>query len=536
MKKLTKLITLALCVAMIISAFAGCGGKESAIGGMEKSDLVLNGDKIYPIQSDTVLDYWFITGLAPDVENFGDTPLAAEIERLTGVKINYMHAQSGGGKEQFQIMLASDDLPDIVEHDWKTYPGGPAQAITDEYIYDLTDIIPEWAPALTKIFKEHPEWERQSKTEDGKYFAYPFIRGEKKLCVGAGNYIRKDWLDDAGLPVPETIDDWYETLKVFKANGAKRPLTGTQTKNPFVWAYGVTEGFYLDGNTVKYGPYEPGYKEFLTTFSKWYKEGLVDPDIAINDAKTVDAAVMNGDAGVIYGWAGGGLGKYLSAAQNDADVDPDFNMVAVNTPVLKKGEKPEFGQLSNDVVLTYSAAISKNCKDVELAARFLDFGYTEQGNITYNFGVEGESFNWVEKDGKQYPQYTDLILRNPEGKTISDMLRTYTRASVAGIMVQRVEYVEQYYQMPQQKEALDVFANTNMEKHLMPSITIPTEKSEEYADKMSQIKTYVDEMYVKFLTGRESLDKYDEFIAQLEKFGVKDVIAIQQAAYDAYRK
>ena len=38
--------------------------------------------------------------------------------------------------------------------------------------------------------------------------------------------IRKDWLDDLGLEVPETIDEWYTALKAFKEEkGATAPLT-----------------------------------------------------------------------------------------------------------------------------------------------------------------------------------------------------------------------------------------------------------------------------------------------------------------------
>ena len=285
MRKITKLITLALCTAMTVSAFSGCGCKKNTIAGIGKSHLVLNGDKIYPIQSETVLDYWMTTGYSPDYENFGDTPLAKQVEKATGVKINYMHPQ--GGSEQFQIMLASYDLPDIVEHDWRTYPGGPAQAVEDGYIYDLTDIFAHWAPAITKVFKEHPEWGKEAKTEDGKYFAFPFIKGDDRLNSGAGNFMRKDWLDDAGLEVPETIDEWYKALKVFKKNGADRALTGTQTKVPFMGAYGLAETFFINKGKVKFAPYEPAYKDFLKTFAKWYAEGLIDPDIAINDTKTV---------------------------------------------------------------------------------------------------------------------------------------------------------------------------------------------------------------------------------------------------------
>ena len=74
-----------------------------------------------------------------------------------------------------------------------------------------------------------------------------------------------------------------------------------------------------------------------------------------------------------------------------------------------------------------------------------------------------------------------------------------------------------------------------MNDHLMPEIYVLGEESEKAADIMAACKTYIDEMTLKFITGDVSLDKFDEYLAQLEEFGIKDAIKFRQSAYDRYQ-
>ena len=54
----------------------------------------------------------------------------------------------------------------------------------------------------------------------------------------------------------------------------------------------------MDGDTVKFGPTEAGYKEFVTEMAKWYAEGLIDTDLASVDKSTVQSKFANGQAGI----------------------------------------------------------------------------------------------------------------------------------------------------------------------------------------------------------------------------------------------
>jgi len=266
--------------------------------------------------------------------------------------------------------------------------------------------------------------------------------------------------------------------------------------------------------------------------NEWYKKGYIDPDFAVFDSKKHNANVLNGKTGSFSGYLGSGLGTFI---ENAKDIE-GFDITGTQFPVMKEGDvNAEYSKFNREVDTATSTAISKNCKNIELAARFLDWGYTAEGNEIYNFGIEGESYTWEEKDGEKYPTYTDLVFNNPEEMTISDVLHMYTRAAQSNVpMILDHRYSEQYYAFPQQQEASVEWAKTNMAVHMMPAIYILEEETDKDSEIMASVQTYVDEMTYKFIAGEESLDKFDDYLSQLDAFGLQTSVGFRQSALDRY--
>ena len=232
-----------LCAAICAAgcALSGCGtdGKPADTATEEFTFTQ------YPIETDTTLKYWVsLNGnLLTTVKNLSETPFAAELEKQTGVKLEFIHPAAGQGGEQFNLMLASDDLPELFGYYWYAFPGGPGSAISGGHIRRLNELIDEQSPNLKAYLEANPEIDKSVKTDDGSYYVYPFIRGDKSLTAYQGLYIRQDWLSELGLSMPETIDEWTNVLTQFKEKkGAKIPLAYSST-NPFCSAFGIKEDF-----------------------------------------------------------------------------------------------------------------------------------------------------------------------------------------------------------------------------------------------------------------------------------------------------
>lgn len=529
MKKLSFAAGIAALSILTTSVLSGCGGGETSTETTASTEAKY-GDT-YPIQTSNKLTYWvdFTNQSTSGVTNFADLPFYKAVKERTGIEVEFTHPSSS---EQNNMMLASGEYTDIMEIDFYNHPGGPSKAISDGYIIPLNDYM-KFAPNFKKYLEENPEVDKMCKTDDGIYYAFPFIRGDKTLIVYCGLMLRQDWLDDLGLSVPTTIDEWHTVLTEFKnKKGAVAPLSfligALKNAAAFSGAYDVRSGLYVDNGVVKYGENEPGYKEFIKTMRQWYSEGLIDKNVATLDSKILDSNVLDGKTGAMLGNVGGGMGKWALAMKN---IDPDFKLVAAPYPSLNKGERVRFGQFDNMVQAAGSASISTSCKDVELAMRYLDYAYSEEGSMLFNFGEEGVSYNMI--DG--YPTYTDLITHNPDGKSFMDMIGIYCRPNGNGPFIQDPRYMEQSASLPEQKEALQLWSDNDADQTQMPRILLTTEESDKIARIKSDLDTYTSESFMSFILGTMSIDDYDAYLNQLKTIGVDEYVKVYQDAYDRYQ-
>ena len=543
MKKSNKVLALLTAVSLSAGLLAGCGGSassasSSAAGSSTAADSANTATEefSYPM-SGKELTYWceLNTNVSANYTNMGDTPFGQGLMERTGVTITYLHPPTGQLNEQFNLILADGDLPDIMEYTWQSYPGGPQKAIEDGNILALNDIIDQYCPNLKAYLEAHPDVDRQCKTDEGNYYMFPFVRGDDSLRVSTGLMIRQDWLNDLGLEMPTTIDEWHDVLTAFKTEkDATAPFafeyTTPSLRNnwPFMSAYNTTAEFYVgDDGKIHYGPAEENYKEFLTTMNQWYKEGLLDPDMPTAQLDQVSAKMTSGAAGASLGWIGSRMGVWTTAAK---ETDPNYDLEAAPVPTLNKGETAKMGPMDNVVVNNGGAAITTRCKDIEAAARLLDWAYSDEGHMYYNFGTEGESYTM--ENGE--PVYTDLILNNPDGLPIAQAMSGYIRGNYNGPFVQDVRYAQQYYTMDCQKKAQATWTVPEASEHVLPPITPSSGESEEFSAIMNEINTYRDEMTLKFILDTESLDNFDKFVDTMNQMNLKRAIEIENSALDRY--
>ena len=372
-----------MTATLAVTSLAGCGSggsnqpqtttpKQTTSGGVQQGGASQEGvstpeEFSYPISSTETLTYWceLNQNVSANYSSLSETPFAQEWAKQTGVQLEFQHPPANQGSEQFSLLLADGNLPDLMEYAWMNYPGGPEKAITDGNILALNDIFEQYCPNITKYLKENPDIDKMIKTDEGHYYVFPFIRGDTKLCNTIGPMIRQDWLDELNLEMPTTIDEWEIVLTAFRdQKGARAPFSWEYTMgaltnwNPFMLAYGVTRDFYLaDDGTIHFGATEQGYKDYLTLFHKWYAEGLLDPDLATLALDQVSAKITSGEAGASLGWAGSRMGTWINAA---IQTDPDFMLAAAPYPTLNKGEYPEFGQIDNQYPNQGCVAITKS--------------------------------------------------------------------------------------------------------------------------------------------------------------------------------
>ncbi len=493
----------------------------------------------YPMNTNATVKYWMDLhpNLSVTTKNFGDTPLAKEIEKRTGVKCVYQHPVAGQEQESLFLLIASGSLPDVVEYIWTSFPGGPNTAINNGAILRLNDVYDKYCPNLKKYLKSHADWDRMTKTDEGDYYVFPSIRAGQNLLVTSGPVVRKDWLNDLKLPVPQTIEDWHTVLKAFKEKkGAVYPLTTNLNYlrtdyGPAFDVCGDQQGFYIDKGKVMYSWNTPGYKEFLKTMNRWYAEGLLDPNFAQFTTKSRDAYILSGKSGATDCPAASGIGAWLDAMETK---DPKFSVTGTRYCSPQKNQLPRFVRSSQVYggANKGSAAISAKARPevVEAAARLLDYNFSPEGIRLMNFGIEGISYQLV--NGK--PKYTDAMMKDPKMSPTAALTR-YIRANYYGPFPALPEYLDEYYLRPQLKEAQKYWMENNYSKHQLPPITPNDKEGQELSRIINDLNTYVQEMTMKFILGSEPIGNYDAYVSQVKKLGIDRVLEIYQNAYIRYR-
>lgn len=523
MKKTISLLMSVLVAACVVGCQNGQSTQSNSSGNYPKGVIT------YPMDTDAKLTYYvkMPSNISTIVSNYGETKFAQESMKRTGVQIEYIHPAQGNETEQLNLLIASQNLPDIVETSWlKRDPDG---SISKNVIYKLNDYIEDYAPNFKAYLDEHEDIAKSVMTDAKNYYAFPMIRASEKLLNTSGFFVRADWLQEAGLSAPETIADWDVVLEKFKARpGAEYPIAvQMDSLKYFAGAYHTAEGFYVDNGKVKFGALDDGYKQFLQKISEWVGKGYIDENFPIMDFNTMNAKILNGSAGVSFGAGGGQLGTFLKTKQAS---DPQYDLVPVPFPVLNKGEKSTYSSRQLPYSPISVAAVTKKCTQPEIAVRYLDYAYSEEGYMLNNFGIEGESYEM--KDG--YPTFTKLITDNPDGMAMAQILTTYARSTFEGPFVQDERYIEQYYQLPRQKEALEVWSQNDYGKHAVPQITLTKEESSEFAGIMTEVNTFAAESITNFMLGKAPISEYDTFVNTLHDMNIDKAISIYQAAYDRF--
>lgn len=552
-KGIIRVVCLILTLVLALSAFAGCSKTSDESDKKEETKPTENtntqaqkteeeSDAALPIVKEPItIKYWVeIDGKPAQVlKNYSEMAAFREVEKITNIKFQFLHPPAGQGREQFNLMIASGDLPDVIEYNWRNVPGGPAKATDDKTIVKLNDLIDKYAPNYKKLMAEHPEWRKQAILDDGTHFMFPFIRGDEVLISWRGLQIRKDWLDKLGLQLPKTLDDWYTVLKAFKekdpnGNGKNDEIPfgqfglGFNGFLNFMYAWGLgpeDNGFYNNNGKVAYSYIQPAYKEFLANMNKWYKEGLIDPDYLVIDRKLFDTKMMNELIGATVGGPEMGfLGYYMKMMK---DKNPNFDLQGVEYPIGPASKS--YGWKDRNVP-GHGAAITTSSKYQKEITRLMDCFYGEEGRLLLNFGPKG--YAWDTVDGKI--KFTDIVLNDQDG--FDNALTRIGRATFNGPMVQHRAYVDQGRSFfAQQSQAVDRWKAAD-ESLVLPPVSPTTQESQRLATIMNEVNTYATEMRDKFIMGNVSLDKFDDYAANIKKMNIEEAIEIMQAALDRYNK
>lgn len=532
MKERMRIVSILLILTMAASILFGCSAKDKT-GGIKETGNADNANQGIELPlTDKPVTLTVFAGLDSNLEgiikDYNNNMFFQELEKRTGVHLEFVIPEIGSENDAYYSMIASDNFTDIISHYSYAYPEGLDAAVDDGYYMDLTPYLDTYLKDYNALRNRDSYTLKCTTTASGRVAACYDIY-TKKQGPWMGLQLRKDWLDELGLKVPVTYDDWENMLTLFKEKkNAYAPLCigangYLEYSHALSAGFGVYENFMQVNGKVVYGPAEEGWKEYLTLLNDWYQKGLIDPDFMINGEWQVDKSMVeNGQTGA---WNA----MYIMMSQYEQAV-PGMDVIPVASPVKKEGDalhiRREDSSIGNPVT------ISAKCKHPEIAMKLLDYLYTEEGSLLANYGVENDTFTYNSK-GK--PQVTDKISKNPKysmGQAQALYLLPPNR--LGGLY----DWTRELGAVPKQDlEGYKVWS-TGDDAYILPtSLTYTSEESKERSKIVADVTKYMNSMAVNFITGVTDINTgWDNYISELKKMNLDRAVEITQQALDRFNK
>lgn len=519
---------LAITLALVLL----CGCALAELDDYYKPPVMNEGQ--YPIAEEGVkLTYWMPinAGAANFISSYDENPSYQKIQENTGVDIEFIHPAAGTVTDSLQIMLASGELPDMIQIQRESWYAGGLKALYEEgAIIDISPYLDEYAPQYKEVVMNSEEAQRQIVDEGRVYGFYKITYADPMPYIRFN--ANKQWLEEFGMSEPKTIAEYEAYFQAVLDNKpGVTPLyvqpTSMEQMGLVMGAFDMLKDWYMvDDSTVGYWANAAQYKEFLTLMNEWYDKGYLSKDFA---SLTLEEAQALFDVGQIA-CMGDSVDLVFSRTTSDT-------FTATNFPYMRKeadsvvGNSTASWPVDNDNA--WVTVITSSCKNVEAAVQYLNYGYTYEGSLYFTFGIEGEHWNWG-VDG--VPKFTDEILNNPKGMTISNV--SYALKIHFG---SRYCYPDSigHPGTASNEDALRIRTMWKDDKNeqnylrLVP-ISLTTEEANERAELMIQVDTYANEMMLKFITGAESLDYYDAYLQELGARGLDRAMEITQGALNRY--
>lgn len=505
-----------VCFLLIIVLLLGCFLSACAKTAVESLSTIEKDDD--PIS-------WWCPKRYKHVDKMHDSAVYSQLMKETGVSLRFIHPPEGEHRERFLMLMKEDELPDIISHDFiNDYPGGVEKALNDGIIIPINNIIDQYCPNLKKFLEERPDIRTMISTRDGSITCFPSIQLEREIRTYMGPFARKDLLEDIGADSPVTVAEWYELLLQLKNKTGVTPLSfygGKIFDTDFlIGAYGISWGFYIENGEVKYGPMEEGFTDFIRELKKWYEADLISPGVFTDSSGIYAAKAKRGNTGIYVDY----VSSMETYRQAIASKNQAAEFLALSYPVLSHGDIPFSGHIAAVFIPFASAYITKDNKDIERTAKLLDYAYSPEGSLLFNFGIEGESY--VLDNG--IPSYMPEMYASEEG--FSEAVKCYL---ASGPFVRDPWQFEQMLQTDTQRRACELWGATEAESHVLPTVILSAADAEYVALHSKGIDDIILKWLKDYMLDRSGSVTVKQLQDTLRFMGIEDLIAIYQQLLDA---
>lgn len=488
------------------------------------------------------------------VSDFNDNAYTQWLEETAGVDLEIEVVNFTDAQTKLNLVLASGDLPDAIL-------GFPmtssllAQQGSQGVFVPLNDLMATYGSETKRIFEdERPQLLPLITSPDGNVYGLPEINECFHCFLSQKMWVYKPWLDALGLAVPTTTDEFEAMLIAFKeqdpnGNGVadEIPFSGNAEglggwhnsveqflMNSFVFYDRIQHDrlLLIDGQ-VQAAYAQPGYREGLRFLNRLYSQGLIDPNSLIQDNAALLQIGSQMEPHLLGATSGGWMGTYTEPKTLAQGGEMD-NWIAV-PPLLG----PEGVQTAAYAPWGFNVGrfvVTSAAEHPDVVFRLADLMYSNEATMRNTFGVP--EIDWI------VPPDGELGINGLQAayRTIANwsdgMTNTAWRQS--GMTYRTSDFrlsqsaQEQFVEVPLFEASNAMLPYAPAIEALIPPLTYEDDAASEVTEIQLAVKTYVDEMLVRFITGDANIDaEWDAYLATLDSQGLSRLLELTQAAYES---
>lgn len=509
--KLKKLLMSSLVLAAVSSMSACSSGTKGQATTKDKNEFTVVNVR-FPESTDVYLKE-------------GSIP---EATKEAGVKINWDTYTSLEWPDKKGVVLGGGDLPDAF---WGNTALQDADIANNEASFiPLEDYINEdTMPNLAKIFKDDPKMKAIVTNADGHIYSLP-SRMTGRAKVGNQLFINQKWLDNLGLEMPETVDEFEKVLLAFAKEDAdgdgdktnEVPFTGLGFRMLLPWGIDLSSSpitwMNYDGEELYYQPTTDLYKQTIQRMHNLFKEKAIDQEFFTQDW----TSLMNkiNEVSVV-----GVADNYnpLNMGEERGEY--------VALPALTGLDGKKHVMMDQDPYSRNQFVVTQNCKNPEKLLQWVDKMYTEDASVQTYFGPFGKC---TEKNDDG----TYSLLTNDEGKLQDDYallntMRDWAPQYGSEELDTRIKMLEDQGDGYKHKiaEPLEQYLGEQY-----PMLNYTSEEQRELSTLQADIDSFVTSKQAEWVTNGGVEKEWDGYIKQLKQMGLDRFLEIQNAALKRYNK
>ena len=546
-----RIMAMVLAAGMILSLTA-CGGSKKPELNTGELQEVDPAELKFPLAEKATLT-GMISYPANTESNPNNRTIFKRLQEKTNVEIEWTAIQGDQWGDKITLAMANlDTLTDFVftagfgDNDLLRYAD---QGV----IIPLEEYIDACMPNLKTVFDKYPEYRAMSTAPDGHIWALPWIEqlGSEKTAiqtVGDMSFINKKWLDFLRLEVPQTVDEFEQTLIAFRDHASELQaefgiegsiipmscIVNDGNQDPAILINGFGEGYgdcdqgrhiaVTDDLKVICTATQQGFKDGIAWLHSLYEEGLIDPEAFTQEWATYVAKGKSGRYGVCFSWD-------VANIDNITDWVPLPALTADTRNITPENGSFTSGYDRGRCVVT---AVAKN---PALVCAWLDQMYDPFQSPQNNWGTYGEDDEFdIFVLGKN-DKGEDMLQHAPLGDASPVEVRE--AESVNGPLAVLDEYYGVYVTCPDDAQyrldwIKDYYTPDMNTKYVYPNVFMSQEDTEELSNLQTDITKTINAARSEWIMNGFTDADWDDYLKSLDAYGLNDMLEIFQKYLDAY--